>query len=192
MASTSRCTRRARSGAGAWRAKCASSSSTPKLEMAEPKNTGVCLPAQIVVDVEFRGAAAHQLDLVVEARGAVAEEFAPFRAVQSLDRAIGAALAARPPPRRRRSGLRAGDRCRRDRAPCRWARSRARCGSSSTLSTSSSSSMGGRPSRSSLLMKVMIGVSRSRQTSISLMVRSSTPLAQSMTMSALSTAVSVR
>ena len=62
----------------------------------------------------------------------------------------------------------------------------------STLSISSSSSMGGRPSRSSLLMKVMIGVSRSRQTSMSLMVRSSTPLAQSMTMSAESTAVSVR
>jgi len=48
------------------------------------------------------------------------------------------------------------------------------------------------PSRSSLLMKVMIGVSRRRQTSIRLMVRSSTPLAQSMTMSAESTAVSVR
>jgi hypothetical protein len=62
----------------------------------------------------------------------------------------------------------------------------------STLSISSSSSMGGRPSRSSLLMKVMIGVSRSRHTSMSLMVRSSTPLAQSMTMSAESTAVSVR
>src|SRR5947208_15682138 len=62
----------------------------------------------------------------------------------------------------------------------------------STLSISSSSSMGGRPSRSSLLMKVKIGVSRKRQTSISLMVRSSTPLAQSMTMRAESTAVSVR
>ena len=34
-----------------------------------------------------------------------------------------------------------------------------------------------RPSRSSLLMKVMIGVSRRRHTSISLIVRSSTPLA---------------
>ncbi len=62
----------------------------------------------------------------------------------------------------------------------------------STRSISSSSSMGARPSRSSLLMKVMIGVSRSRHTSMSLMVRSSTPLAQSMTMSAESTAVSVR
>ena len=41
-------------------------------------------------------------------------------------------------------------------------------------------------------MKVMIGVSRRRQTSMSLMVRSSTPLPQSMTMSAESTAVSVR
>ena len=62
----------------------------------------------------------------------------------------------------------------------------------STRSISSSSSIGGRPSRSSLLMKVMIGVSRRRHTSISLMVRSSTPLAQSMTISAESTAVSVR
>ena len=41
-------------------------------------------------------------------------------------------------------------------------------------------------------MKVMIGVSRSRQTSISLIVRSSTPFAQSMTISAESTAVNVR
>ncbi len=62
----------------------------------------------------------------------------------------------------------------------------------STDSTSSSSSIGERPSRSSLLMKVMIGVSRSRQTSISLIVRSSTPLAQSITISAESTAVSTR
>src|SRR5688572_18167447 len=62
----------------------------------------------------------------------------------------------------------------------------------STLSISSSSSMGGRPSRSSLLMNVMMGVSRMRHTSISLMVRSSTPFAQSMTISALSTAVNVR
>ena len=62
----------------------------------------------------------------------------------------------------------------------------------STVSTSSSSSIGSLPSRSSLLMKVMIGVSRRRQTSISLMVRSSTPLATSITISAESTAVSTR
>ena len=62
----------------------------------------------------------------------------------------------------------------------------------STRSISSSSSSGARPSRSSLLMKVMIGVSRSRHTSMSLMVRSSTPLAQSITISAESTAVRVR
>ena len=62
----------------------------------------------------------------------------------------------------------------------------------STDSTSSSSSIGGRPSRSSLLMNVMIGVSRRRHTSMSLIVRSSTPLAQSMTISAESTAVSTR
>ena len=45
-ASTARCTVVRGSGAGACRAKCASSSSTPKLEMAEPKNTGVCWPAR--------------------------------------------------------------------------------------------------------------------------------------------------
>ena len=62
----------------------------------------------------------------------------------------------------------------------------------STDSTSSSRSIGSRPSRSSLLMKVKIGVWRIRQISISLMVRSSTPLAQSITISAESTAVKVR
>src|SRR3546814_16156761 len=41
-------------------------------------------------------------------------------------------------------------------------------------------------------MKVTIGVSRSRQTSISLIVRASTPLAASITISAESNAVSVR
>jgi hypothetical protein len=62
----------------------------------------------------------------------------------------------------------------------------------STRSISSIRSSGGRPSRSSLLMKVMMGVSRRRHTSISRIVRSSTPFAQSMTISAESTADSVR
>ena len=62
----------------------------------------------------------------------------------------------------------------------------------STSSISSSTSSGGRPSRSILLMKVKIGVVRSRQTSMSLIVRGSTPLAISITISALSTAVRVR
>jgi len=54
------------------------------------------------------------------------------------------------------------------------------------------SSNGSRASRSSLLMKVMIGTSRNRHTSNSLRVCASMPLAASMTMIALSTAVSVR
>ena len=57
---------------------------------------------------------------------------------------------------------------------------------------SSSSSNGGRPSRSTLLTKVMIGTMRSRQTSNSLRVCGSMPLAASITMTAESTAVSVR
>ncbi len=62
----------------------------------------------------------------------------------------------------------------------------------STSSISSSSSSGSRTSRSILLTKVMIGVSRSRQTSSSLIVCASTPLAASMTITAASTAVSTR
>ena len=62
----------------------------------------------------------------------------------------------------------------------------------SISSTSSISSIGSRPSRSSLLMNVMTGVARRRQTSISFSVRASTPRATSMTISAESTAVSVR
>ena len=62
----------------------------------------------------------------------------------------------------------------------------------STDSTSSSSSSGSRTSRSILFMKVMMGVSRMRHTSSSLMVCASTPLAASITISAESTAVSTR
>ena len=62
----------------------------------------------------------------------------------------------------------------------------------STDSISSSSSTGERTSRSSLFTKVMIGVLRSRQTSSSLIVWASTPLAASITITTASTAVSTR
>ena len=61
-----------------------------------------------------------------------------------------------------------------------------------TSSISSSSASGSRTSRSILLTNVMIGVSRSRQTSSSLIVCASTPLAASITITAASTAVSTR
>jgi len=64
--------------------------------------------------------------------------------------------------------------------------------SASVFSISSRSSKGSRLSRSILLMKVTIGMSRSRHTSNSFRVRASIPLAASMTMMAESTAVSVR
>ena len=57
---------------------------------------------------------------------------------------------------------------------------------------SSRSSIGSLASRSILLMKVMIGTSRRRQISNSLRVRASMPLAASITITAESTAVSVR
>ena len=64
--------------------------------------------------------------------------------------------------------------------------------SASVFSISSRRSKVSRLSRSILLMKVMIGMSRSRQTSNSFRVRASMPLAASITMTAESTAVSVR
>ena len=64
--------------------------------------------------------------------------------------------------------------------------------SASVFSISSIKSKGSRLSRSILLMKVMIGMSRSRHTSNSLRVRGSMPRAASITITAESTAVSVR
>ena len=64
--------------------------------------------------------------------------------------------------------------------------------SASAEATSSSSANGLCASRSNLLTKVMIGMSRRRQISNSLRVRSSIPLAASITMTAESTAVRVR
>ncbi|MCY1465163.1 hypothetical protein D9M71_832740 [compost metagenome] len=59
-------------------------------------------------------------------------------------------------------------------------------------SISDSSSSGSRTSRSILLMNVMMGVLRARQTCSRRMVWGSTPLAASITISAASTAVSTR
>ena len=59
-------------------------------------------------------------------------------------------------------------------------------------SISSIRSKGSRASRSILLTKVTMGMSRRRQTSNSLRVWVSMPLAASITMTALSTAVSTR
>src|SRR5262249_41241829 len=64
--------------------------------------------------------------------------------------------------------------------------------SARVCSISSIKVKGSRPSRSSLLTKVTIGTSRRRQTSKSFLVCASMPLAASSTMTALSTAVSVR
>jgi hypothetical protein len=69
------------------------------------------------------------------------------------------------------------------------------CGDTSSASASATSSRISktlRPSRSTLLTKVMIGTLRKRQTSNSLRVCGSIPLAASITMMAESTAVSVR
>ena len=62
----------------------------------------------------------------------------------------------------------------------------------STASSSSRSAIGFRVGRSHLFMKVKIGIPRRRQTSKSLRVCASTPLAASITMRTASTAVRTR
>jgi hypothetical protein len=62
----------------------------------------------------------------------------------------------------------------------------------STLSTSPMRSKASRPGRSSLFTKVKMGIDRCRQTRKSLRVWASTPLALSRSMTAPSTAWSVR
>ena len=62
----------------------------------------------------------------------------------------------------------------------------------STCSSSSIRSSGARPYRSSLLTKVKMGMARIRQTWNSFLVCGSTPLAASMSITALSAAESVR
>jgi len=64
--------------------------------------------------------------------------------------------------------------------------------SANACDTSSSSANGSCASRSNLLTKVRIGMSRRRQISNSFLVRSSMPFAASITITAQSTAVSVR
>ena len=88
-------------------------------------------------------------------------------------------------PRRARTaaaGRGAGRRCRGNRGPMPIGQVAGATSSASVCSISSSSSNGSRASRSILLTKVMIGTSRSRQTSNSLRVCASMPLAASITM----------
>jgi hypothetical protein len=91
-----------------------------------------------------------------------------------------------------RSSRQTNGRSRETPCPCRSARSSVRTGYPAHPRLHRAVPRARDPSRSSLLMNVMIGVSRNRHTSISLMVRSSTPLATSITISAESTAVRVR
>ena len=76
--------------------------------------------------------------------------------------------------------------------PCPTGQVMGQQGMPSSRSTSSRMSSGSRTSRSILLTKVMMGVSRWRQTSIRRRVCASTPLAASITIRAESTAVSTR
>ena len=176
-------------GGGAKVPSASSRSPTPKFLSALPKNTGVRWPSRNAWRSNALAGLAHQVELAADRRGVEV----------GIERRRPRRSSSRAACRRRRHRLRAGAR-RRSATSMVPTKSRPRpigqvigaVSSASVFSISSSRSNGSRLSRSILLMKVMIGMSRSRQTSNSLRVRASMPLAASITMTAESTAVSVR
>ena len=146
---------------------------------ALPKNTGVRWPARYA----SRSNGGHSPRTIATS----SRSFATARLGQQLRRACGSsrpATAIALAGRTRRSRAlhqdqlvaRTGRSSRGSRGPCRSASSPGVTSSCRSCAISSSSSNGSRPSRSILLMNVMIGTSRSRQTSNSLRVCVSMPL----------------
>ena len=137
-----RCARSSRAAAarGASSTNADSSSVTPKLLIAEPKNTGVCRPARYSVERELR---ARRRARARSRRGTRAAR-SPRNSLglvarEAVDHRVRAGAPLLRRPGRRRCGPRAGDRRRGARAPCRSARSPARSRCRSTFSISSSS-----------------------------------------------------
>ena len=150
------------------------------------------LAGQVGVQVEGVRRAAHQFDLARAARPACGRAVRPGAGCRRPSMTSPAVPFSACGSKNADAVVVAGDRRRGKRLPMPIGQVIGAHWMPSTVSISSSSSIGSRPSRSSLLMKVMIGVSRRRQTSSSLIVCASTPLAESMTITAESTAVSVR
>ena len=179
-------------GAGARSTNRSRNGSRPKLVIALPKKTGESLPARNaslsngVPAVSRRAISSQQLLVAALAEAGahvgVVEAAGPrgghaLAAVHALETQHLAALAIVDPekPGPEPTGQLMGAQ-----------------GMPRTFSISSSSSSGGRPRRSILLMKVVIGTPRIRQTWNSLIVWGSTPLTLSMSMTAESAAARVR
>jgi len=178
-------------GEGARSTSASSTSITPKLLTPEPKNTGVCLPARKASWSQAGDAP-------------VASSMLSMALVHSWPKRFSSAAGSL-------SGMDSNSCGRRSLPPSNtviicvrkltippkdfpWPTGQVMGtqGMPSSRSISSRMSRGSRTSRSILLTKVMMGVSRWRQTSIRRRVWASTPLAASITISAESTAVSTR
>ena len=188
---TSRCKALREPGDGASSTKVFRISRTPKLLIAEPKNTGDWRPAKKAsrsnagIAFLLRSTSASAFSRSVPRRSfragsltsTIACESSVTRSSPALNiRICELAISITP----------AND------LPMPTGQVKGTTSMPSAVSISSMSSMGGFTSRSILLMKVTIGVLRARQTSSKRKVCDSTPFAASITMSAESTAVSTR
>ena len=188
---TSRCSAVRGPGGGACSTSASSTSCTPKLLMAEPKNTGVCLPARNCA--RSKAGAASLISSISPLACSKAEP--KRRPISGLDRpSMKSSLSERRswPARNTRMRSRRMSNTPPKALPMPTGHENGTASMPRCPSISDSSSSGSRTSRSILLMKVMMGVLRARQTCSSRMVCGSTPLAASITMSAASTAVSTR
>ncbi|MNK26395.1 hypothetical protein D3C87_447290 [compost metagenome] len=178
-------------GEGARSTSASSTSITPKLFTPEPKNTGVCLPARkasrsqvgeapvasSMLSMACSKSAPKRLTSVSRSLSGMVSKSCGSRSLPDSNTVIACVRRFMMP---------------RKLLPWPTGQVMGTQGMPSSRSTSSRMSSGSRTSRSILLTKVMMGVSRWRQTSISRRVCASTPLAASITISAESTAVSTR
>ena len=178
-------------GGGATSTSASSTSITPKLLTPEPKNTGVCLAAR-----KASWSHAGEAPTASSMLSSAARKASPKRATSRSRSASG--ITSKSSGRFSLPAWNTVMACVRRlmmpprRLPWPTGQVMGTQGMPSSRSTSSRMSSGSRTSRSILLTKVMMGVSRWRQTSIRRRVCASTPLAASITISALSTAVSTR
>ena len=178
-------------GDGARSTSASSTSITPKLFTPEPKNTGVCLPARKASRSNLGEAPVASSMLSSAVSHSLPKRFC--RAAGSVRGMASKSCGRRSDPDSNTVMVWV----RKLMMPAKvlpWPTGQVMGtqGMPSSRSTSSRMSSGSRTSRSILLMKVMMGVLRWRQTSIRRRVCDSTPLAASITISAESTAVSTR
>src|SRR6185437_941338 len=191
VGSITRCTASFGPCAGARSTSASSTSCTPKLLIAEPKKTGVWPPSRndsrsnaweapcssSISPFAWTNASPKRASFPGLARPATISSSSTRRSSPGRKTRMRSARMSKTPPKR---------------LPMPTGQVKGTVGIRSTRSISSRRASGSRVSRSILLMKVMIGVSRARQTSSRRMVCASTPFTPSITMSAASTAVSTR